>query len=134
MPHPVLRVLLVDDDPAFLEMLTIYLAHDPEIAVEGVAATLRDALGMAPRVSPDVVVLDVHLPDGDAALGTAMLRRLEQAPAVLVVSADAGPEEIAAALDAGANAFMPKDRCIPDIRSAIHSVTVRKAAAAARGG
>lgn len=118
-----LRVVIVDDDPAFSEMLTRYLANDSGIGVEGVAGSLREALGMVRNRKPDVVVLDFHLPDGDAELGTAMFRRLNPPPAVLVVSANATVEQISAVLRAGAKGYLPKERCVPEIRSAIRSVS-----------
>ena len=118
-----LSVLLVDDDRAFTEMLTLYLTGDSRIAVTGVAGTLRQALGMAKRQHPEVVVLDVHLPDGDAALGTMLLRQLHRPPAILTVSAGATADEVTSAIQAGAVAFLPKERCIPEIRTAVVSAS-----------
>ena len=133
-PRP-LRVLIADDDPAFAEMLSIYLAGDIGIAVEGHAASIRDAVAVARSRKPDLVVLDVHLPDGDGRRGTLMLRRLSPPPSVLLVSASATDQEISSALAAGAGGYLEKGRCVPGIRSAIHAVAAgRRTAEAARRG
>jgi DNA-binding NarL/FixJ family response regulator len=119
-----LSVLVVDDDPAFAEMLTTYLSRDPEIQLVGVAGSLGDGLAMAKRHRPTVVVLDAHLPDGDAAVGAFLLGQLEWRPGVLVVSAAATTEEIASAMQAGAARYLPKERCIPAIPAAIRATAL----------
>ena len=129
-----LRVLIADDDPAFVEMLTRYLANDPGIAVEGTAATLHEALAIVRGRRPDVVVLDFHLPDGDAELGTTMLMEFKPPLNVLVMSANATEEQISAVLRAGAKGYLPKERCVPELRPAIRQMSRKRRPAPAGGG
>src|SRR5262245_4872773 len=64
IPRPV-RVLVVDDHPLFRYGLCTVLAAEPSIDVVGEAATGRDAVSAARAYQPDVVVMDLHLPDID---------------------------------------------------------------------
>lgn len=63
-PSP-LRIFLVDDHELIRQGFTLLLREEPEFEVVGEASTNREALDLIPEVKPDVIVLDVHLPDGN---------------------------------------------------------------------
>jgi DNA-binding NarL/FixJ family response regulator len=124
--RPPISVLIVDDDPLFADMLVQFLARDRAIEVTGVAWTLLGAIRFAREQAPDVVVLDAKLPDGDVAMATMLLRQLKSRPEVLLVSAGSADERVALALGAGATGYLPKQFCIPDIRTALRSLAARR--------
>ena len=99
------RVLVIDDDPHLLRALRITLraaGHDVDTAPDG-----RTALQLAAAVPPDVVVLDLGLPDLDGTEVLAALRPSYAGP-VLVLSARADSQDKVRALDAGADDYVTK--------------------------
>jgi two-component system, OmpR family, KDP operon response regulator KdpE len=99
------RVLVIDDDPHLLRALRITLraaGHDVDTAPDG-----RTALQLAAAVPPDVVVLDLGLPDLDGTEVLAALRPSYAGP-VLVLSARADSQDKVHALDAGADDYVTK--------------------------
>ncbi|PZR53579.1 two-component system response regulator [Xylanimonas oleitrophica] len=72
-----MRVLVVEDDPVVAELHRGYVATHPRFVVVGSAVTGTEALRLAATLRPDVVLLDVHLPDGD---GLDVLTRLRTLP------------------------------------------------------
>jgi two-component system, OmpR family, KDP operon response regulator KdpE len=94
------RVLVVDDDRAILRTMEVNLrarGYEPVLAAEG-----RHALALAARRHPDVVVLDLGLPDLDGLEVIAGLRGWTSLP-IIVLSARGSEMDKVAALDAGAN-------------------------------
>ena len=76
-----LRVLAVDDHPAVRAGLSSLFAAEDGLELVGGAATVREAVTLSEELRPDVVVLDVHLPDGDG-LGLCLrLQAADPAPA-----------------------------------------------------
>jgi two-component system, OmpR family, KDP operon response regulator KdpE len=99
------RVLVVDDEPAILRFLKPALeANDYELTS---AATLADALKRIAKEPPDVVVLDLGLPDGDGKDVIRQVRQWSQVP-IIVLSAREREAEKIEALDLGADDFVNK--------------------------
>jgi DNA-binding NarL/FixJ family response regulator len=104
-----MKALLIDDHPLFREGLALLMSH----AFEGVAclqaATLAEALAVgAQHPDLDLLLLDLHLPDNAGAAGVARLREALPGPMLVVLSADDAPATVLAAIDAGAQGFIPK--------------------------
>jgi DNA-binding response OmpR family regulator len=131
-----LTVLIADDDLRFSDNLRRFLTQEAGIEVTGVAWTFLGAIRLARDEQPDAVVLDAGLPDGDVAVTTALLRQLENPPEVLLVSAEPADDRVALALASGASGYLPKELCIPEMRTALQSVARRRQArrTAAEGG
>ncbi len=117
------RVLVVDDDRALARALAINLkarAYDVDVALTG-----KDALASASRHPPDVVVLDLGLPDMDGLEVLQGLRGWTSVP-VLVLSAREEQSEKVAALDAGADDYVTKpfgmDELLARLRAAVRRV------------
>jgi two-component system, OmpR family, KDP operon response regulator KdpE len=99
------RVLIVEDEPALLRALRINLrARGYDV---GVASAGREALAQARQRPPDVVVLDLGLPDIDGTVVIRELRGWSRAP-VIVLSGRAGSGDKIGALDAGADDYVTK--------------------------
>ena len=116
------RVLLVDDDALVRAGLRMILSADTTIDVVGEAANGRDALTEASRVQPDVVLMDIRMPDIDGITATAHLHQLTRAPHVIVLTTFHLDDYVFAALRAGASGFLLKDTAPTDIIHAVHTV------------
>ena len=105
MSDPTPRLLLVEDDPHIRRFVRLAL-EDAQLVVDE-AATLRAGLIDAGTRRPDLVVLDLGLPDGDGVAFIRDLRAWSQVP-VIVLSARTAEAEKIAALDAGADDYLTK--------------------------
>jgi two-component system KDP operon response regulator KdpE len=120
------RVLLVEDEPRLLRALVINL-RARGFAVE-TAASGAIALELASRTRPDVVVLDLGLPDLDGVAVIAGLRGWTRTP-IIVLSARSGQADKVEALDAGADDYVTKPFGMEELVARIHAA-VRRAAPA----
>jgi DNA-binding NarL/FixJ family response regulator len=102
------RLLIVDDDPRFRELMRQVLDGEPEFEVVGEAHHGSSALTAARELAPDVVLLDVNLPDTTGFELAPQLAGEASAPAIVMTSSrgDESYEQLAA--DAGASAFVSK--------------------------
>ncbi len=98
------RLLLVEDDPSIRRLLEVTLRRAGHDVTD--AATARDALSLADVTRPDVVLLDLGLPDRDGLELIGLLRA--RGAAVIVVSARPLPADKVAALDLGADDYLTK--------------------------
>ena len=121
---PPCRVLLVDDHQVMRDGLRLLLQREPGLTVVGEAGDGRTALEQVTRLLPDVVVLDVGLPDMN---GLDWARQaLQQAPALrlVVLSAEVDPHLLDRALAAGASAYVPKADSADELLEALRTVAV----------
>lgn len=114
-------VLIVEDQTVVREGLRQLLAAEPGFVVAGEAATVAEAVAAAARHTPDVVLLDLKLPDGSGLDVCKQILRLPGAPAVLILSTFADAALVQAALDAGAAGYLPKTASFAEIASAIRA-------------
>ena len=99
------KVLVIEDEAPLRRALRIFLeAHDYEVVL---AASGREGLDLAAREHPDVVILDLGLPDMDGVSVAAALRGWSTVPIVVLSARDAEPVKVAA-LDAGADDYVTK--------------------------
>jgi DNA-binding NarL/FixJ family response regulator len=115
----VIRVLLVDDEPMFLEALEALLATDDRIDVVGKADTAAEALLIAEQQHPDVALVDLAMPDVDGFELTRKLLRDHAAARVLAVSGLSHDRDVEQALEAGASAFLLKGGLYSEVADAI---------------
>jgi two-component system chemotaxis response regulator CheB len=104
-----IRVLLADDDLPFLEALSPLIERQPELAVVGTAFDGLDAIELADELSPDAVVIDLHMPRIDGVTAVARLRRDHPSMCVIALTGDAHPALHEAVTEAGADAVLVKD-------------------------
>jgi DNA-binding NarL/FixJ family response regulator len=121
------RVLIVDDHPAFRQALTSALEMVDEIEVAGAAAGGIAACREAAHVEPDVVLMDLSMPDLSGF--DAMERIHERQPRlpVVILTADADPEVEAEARRAGASGFVAKGTMLDDIVIVLHEAAEKSA-------
>ena len=102
------RVLIVDDHQLFSEALRTMLDRDERLEVVGTAKTGREALQLAKSTMVDVVLMDMSMPVLDGVAATRRLLALDPAPRVIALSGHTDTLSRAAALEAGAAAFLSK--------------------------
>jgi len=105
-----IKALIVDDSPTAQELLRHILSSDPEIRVIGTAGNGKEALEFVERNKPDVITMDLTMPEMDGYSATRTIMETTPIP-VVVVSASLAPEEVEKtwpALEAGAVAAIGK--------------------------
>lgn len=107
-PEPI-RVMLLDDHPVVIAGLKTYLGLDPELHVIAAVGTAADALKTLEHTQPDVLVMDMHLPDQDGPQLADAIRRQWPSIRVLALSSFADRTLVQRALDAGVAGYLLKD-------------------------
>ena len=113
-------VLVVDDHPVVTHGVTLLLRSEPDITLVGSARTGRAALDTAVQLVPDVILLDLRLPDMLATEVIRRLRSLVPGARVILFTAYADHAALPAALEAGVAGCLLKDVTTNDLASAIH--------------
>ena len=124
------RVLVVDDEPQLLRALQINLRAEGYAVT--VASSGREALRLAASASPDVLVLDLGLPDLDGAEVIRGIRGWSDLP-IVVLSARHGSTDKVEALDAGADDYVTKPFGLDELLARLRAVERRSAHAPADG-
>jgi DNA-binding NarL/FixJ family response regulator len=119
-----IRVLLVDDDPLVRSGLRMMLAGAESLEVVGEAADGREVLGAVDLHRPDVVLMDIRMPQLDGIAATRLLAAQPAPPAVVVLTTFNADELVLRALQAGAVGFLLKHTPPADIVRAIELVHV----------
>jgi DNA-binding NarL/FixJ family response regulator len=117
-----IRVLLVDDHAIVRDGLRALLKSAPDILVVGDASDGEEAMTVAQRTAPDVVLMDLDMPGVDGTTATANLSRLDPAPKVLILTMHTEEERLVPLLKAGARGFLSKDCAECDLLDAIRAV------------
>jgi DNA-binding NarL/FixJ family response regulator len=123
----VTRVLIADDDGLMRAGLVELLTADPDIQVVGQAATGRQAIEQARRLCPDVVLMDVRMPDLDGISATSVLVRAAPTARVLILTTFEQDDYIFGALRAGASGFLLKRARPEELLAAVHTVAAGEA-------
>jgi DNA-binding NarL/FixJ family response regulator len=117
-----IRVLLVDDDPLVRSGLRMMLAGAASVEVVAEAGDGREVLGAVDLHRPDVVLMDIRMPQLDGIAATRLLAAQPDPPAVLVLTTFDADELVLRALQAGAAGFLLKDTPPAEIVRAIEAV------------
>jgi DNA-binding NarL/FixJ family response regulator len=116
-----IRLLVVDDHPVVREGLRSMLS-DTAITVVGDAGTAAEAIRVAADVAPDVVLLDLGLPDLDGLSAVARLKQVRAQAAVLVLTMHDDPALVRGAVQAGASGYVLKGVGRQELLAAIQAV------------
>lgn len=133
--HPI-RLLLVDDHPVVLAGMSAMLSEEPDFVVVGEARNGAQCLALVPQLDPDVVLMDLRMPEMGGTEATRRLTAQGDRPAVLVLTTYDTDADIVRAVEAGARGYLLKDadpQVLADaIRRAARGETVLAPAVAAR--
>jgi DNA-binding NarL/FixJ family response regulator len=131
-----IRLLIADDHPVVRDGLRAMLATQPDMELVGEAATGTEAVAQARALRPDVVLMDLQMPELDGPAAIAILR--EQAPEVrvLVLTTFGTDADITRAVDAGATGYLlkdaPREQLFGAIRAAARGESVLSPSVATR--
>ncbi|WP_199551522.1 response regulator transcription factor [Streptomyces sp. N35] len=118
----VIRLLLVDDDPLVRAGLSFMLGGSEDIEIVGEAADGSEVAELVDRTRPDVVLMDIRMPEVDGLAATEELRARKDAPEVVVLTTFHADEQVLRALRAGAAGFVLKDTPPAEIIAAVRRV------------
>jgi DNA-binding NarL/FixJ family response regulator len=121
-PDAGLRVMVVDDHEVVRNGIKAILGAQPDIEIVAEAATVERATAEAQRVAPDVVVMDVRLPDGSGVEATRDIRAHREQTRVLMLTSFPDDEALLASVVAGASGFLLKQVRGGDLVSAVRAV------------
>jgi DNA-binding NarL/FixJ family response regulator len=116
------RVVLADDQPLVRAGLRVLMADTTGLDVVGEASTGAEAIALAARVRPDVVVMDLRMPGVDGIEATRAITTRSGGTRVLVLTTFDDDDSVYGALRAGASGFLTKDMALEDILAAIRVV------------
>jgi DNA-binding NarL/FixJ family response regulator len=114
-------VLVVEDQQVLASALEIAIGTQPDLDCVGTAATVDDALAKMAERRADVVLMDIQLPGTDGIEGTRRISADYPGVSILILTAGATPQRLAAAAAAGAAGFLAKDGSFSDILAAIRN-------------
>jgi DNA-binding NarL/FixJ family response regulator len=104
-----IKLFIVDDHPVFRQGLRDVLETDPQLQVVGEASTGEEAIDLTPGLNPDVILMDVNLPDIMGLQVTRKIKNYLSDTKVVVITGYDDVEQVYHAIRAGASAYCPKD-------------------------
>lgn len=116
------RVVLADDHDILRQGLKLLLGMQPQMQVVGEARTGREALDLAVALRPDVVVLDITMPDMDGLAACQHIRQQVSSTQVLILTMHESEEYFLEALRVGAAGYLVKKAAPPELHLAIQAV------------
>jgi DNA-binding NarL/FixJ family response regulator len=120
-----IRVLIADDHVLFAEAVNLLLATDPRVEFVGHAPDGVTAVELALDAAPDVVLMDIHMPNGDGFEATKRLLKELPQVAVVMLTSSSSPDDVARARAVGASAYVTKDADAIELRETIHQAYER---------
>jgi len=117
-----ITVLIADDQPVVRQGFELFLAGHPEIEVVGHASSGRHAVQQVSALQPDIVLMDIRMPNGDGLTATREILAQFESIRVIVVTTFDLDEYVFAALDSGASGFLLKDTDPDELADAVVTV------------
>ncbi len=121
-----IRVLIVDDIPETRDHLTKLLGFESDIDVVGAAGSGEEALRLAVELNPDIVLMDINMPDMDGIATTERLASAAPAAAVVMMSVQGEADYLRRSMLAGAREFLVKPFSSDELTSSIRQVHTRE--------
>ena len=116
-----IRVLVVDDHAVFSDALATILATEADIEVVGKGGSVREAITSAHTLQPDVVLLDVHMPDGSGIQAAAAIKKDRPQTQVVILTSDEEESVLRSAVQAGVTGYLSKHESAAQVVQAVRS-------------
>jgi DNA-binding NarL/FixJ family response regulator len=117
-----ISIAIVEDNAGICEELVQILSEDPDCTCVCVCRNMQTALAEIPAHAPDVIVMDINLPDGSGIDATARLKQLLPRTQILIFTIYEESEEIIRALEAGASGYLLKDTAPEELLRGIREI------------
>src|SRR6266567_8415397 len=116
------RVIIADDHELARLGLRTMLVPEPDLDVVGEAATGRETVALADELDPDLVLMDIRMPDLDGLVATRKIKETHPRTSILVVTLSEDPDYLLEALRVGAAGFVLKDASRREVVAAVRQV------------
>jgi len=123
MKHPPIRIILIDDHELVRKGLRSFLHHEQDMVIVGEAGTVTEAVSLVKRLHPQIVLLDVRLPDASGMEACRRLLAVAPQLRILVLTSYAEDATVVAAVQSGAHGYVLKDVRTDDLIRAIRTVS-----------
>jgi DNA-binding NarL/FixJ family response regulator len=120
-----IRVLIADDHRMFAEALEAILATDQRLEIAGQAADGAEAVRVALKTRPDVILMDIAMPIMDGLQATKQIRKQWPQACVLMLTGSNSRDDVDRAREAGAAGYVTKDRIAAELIDAILEIAKR---------
>ncbi len=117
-----IKVIIVDDHKLVTDCISLFLKSAPEIEVVGIAHSGKEALKLLGEVVPDVILVDISMPEMSGIETTEAIKKKYPAIKVLILSMHSDYDNISDAIDAGADGYVPKDVASEELIEAINAI------------
>lgn len=117
-----IRVIIVDDHQLFIDGVIAFLDDEDKISVVGTASNGKDAINLVRTARPDLVLLDVHLPETHGEELMNKMRENHPNVKILAVTMSDQPEDIQKMMNSGANGYLLKEKGREELINAIYQV------------
>lgn len=117
-----IRVMIVDDHPVVRKGLSTFLSHEGDMEVVGLASDGEEAVDMAGKVSPDIVLMDLSMPGIGGIEATRRLVESNPDIRVMMLTSFGGHERMVEALKNGAVGYVVKDTAPAELLRVIRSI------------
>ena len=121
-----IRVLIVDDIPETRDHLTKLLGFETDIEVVGSASSGKEAIELAVKLQPDVVLMDINMPDMDGISATEQMAARAPGAAVVMMSVQGEADYLRRSMLAGAREFLVKPFSSDELTTSIRQVHIRE--------
>lgn len=117
-----MNLLIVDDHVLFREGLASIIRAEPDIKIAGMAGTVHDAVEMAGRIKPDIILMDFSLPDGTGADAAGLILEAHPNCKIIFLTMSEEDENLFAAIRSGAKGYLLKDMHPSKLVTALRAV------------
>ena len=114
-----IRVLIVDDHAVFSDALATILRTEADVEVVGKGGTVQEAISLARTLQPDVVLLDVHMPDGSGIQAAAAIKKDRPQTQVVILTSDEEESVLRSAVQAGVTGYLSKHESAAQVVQAV---------------
>ena len=122
MSEPIITILCVDDHPLVRKGIASILANEPTLKLVGEAGNGHEAVEMFRDLHPDVVLMDLRMPDMDGIEATKQIRKINPEAKIIALTSDDGDQDIYQAIEAGVRGYILKEMVHTKVIDAIHTV------------